>query len=88
MGPKTKIETAYFRRVAFSSMFKSRVSLILAKVADLRVTLNLDGTCITSTSHTHPSYSQTSRLLTSSLSLGVPVILSLTFVLLIHNNNK
>jgi hypothetical protein len=26
-----------------------------------------------SRSHTHPSHSQTSRLLTSSLSLGVPV---------------
>jgi hypothetical protein len=32
-----------------------------------------DGTPITSKSHTHPSHSQTSRLLTSSLSLGVPV---------------
>jgi hypothetical protein len=28
---------------------------------------------IASSSHTHPSHSQTSRLLTSSLSLGVPV---------------
>jgi hypothetical protein len=28
---------------------------------------------IASNSHTHPSYSQTSHLLTSSLSLGVPV---------------
>jgi len=36
-------------------------------------TLNMDGTPITSKSHTHPSHSQTSRLLTSSLSLGVPV---------------
>jgi hypothetical protein len=39
----------------------------------LRITLNLDGTPITSKSHTHPSHSQTFRLLTSSLSLGVPV---------------
>jgi hypothetical protein len=31
------------------------------------------GAPITSKSHTHPSYSQTSRLLTSSLSSGVPV---------------
>ncbi len=36
-------------------------------------TLNLDGVPIISTSHTHPSHSQTSRLLTSSLSLGIPV---------------
>ena len=32
-----------------------------------------DGVSIASKSHTHPSYSQTSRLLTSSLSLGVTV---------------
>ncbi len=35
--------------------------------------LNLDGSPIISRTHTHPSHSQTSRLLTSSLSLGVPV---------------
>ena len=63
----------HFRRAAFSSMLKSRVSLILAKAAALRINLNLDGAPIASNSHTHPSHSQTSRLLTSSLSLGVPV---------------
>jgi hypothetical protein len=63
----------HFHRSAFSSMLKSRVSLILGKAVPLRITLNLDGAPITSTSHTHPSHSQTSRLLTSSLSLGVPV---------------
>jgi hypothetical protein len=39
----------------------------------LRITLNLDGSSIISKSHTHPSHSQTSRLLTSSLSSGIPV---------------
>ncbi len=34
---------------------------------------NIDGAPITSRTHTHSSHSQTSRLLTSSLSLGVPV---------------
>ena len=63
----------HFRRAAFSSMLKSRVNLILAKASALRINLNLDGAPITSVSHTHPSHSQTSRLLTSSLSLGVPV---------------
>ena len=65
-----------YRRAAFSSMLKSRVGNILAKAAALRVTLNLDGAPIISNSHTHPSHSQTSRLLTSSLwslSLGIPV---------------
>jgi hypothetical protein len=63
----------HYRRTAFSSMFKSRVGNILVKVTTLRININLDGSPITSTSHTHPSHSETSRLLTSSLSLGVPV---------------
>jgi hypothetical protein len=58
---------------AFTSILKSRVGNILAKPPGLRINLNLDGVPITSKSHTHPSHSQTSRLLTSSLSLGVPV---------------
>ena len=64
----------HFRRAAFSSMLKSKCGNILSKTAVLRINLNLDGVPITSKSHTHPSHSQTSRLLTSSLlSLGVPV---------------
>jgi hypothetical protein len=54
------------------NQFKSKCGLLLAKASALRVTLNLDGVPITSNSHTHPSHSQTFRLLTSSLSLGVP----------------
>jgi hypothetical protein len=54
-------------------MLKSKSGNILDKEPVLRINLNLDGSPITSQSHTHPSYSQTSRLLTSSLSLGVPV---------------
>jgi hypothetical protein len=57
----------------FSSHLKSKVGNILAKAASLRITLNIDGTPIASKSHVHPSHSQTSRVLTSSLSLGVPV---------------
>jgi hypothetical protein len=69
------LESSYFhfRRAAFSFMLKSRVGHIIGKASALRVNLNLDGTPIDSSSHTHPSHSQTSRLLTSSLSLGVPV---------------
>jgi rRNA processing protein Krr1/Pno1 len=63
----------HFRRAAFVQHLKNRVGVVLAKETDLRITLNLDGVTITSKSHTHPSHSQTSRLLTSSLSLGVPV---------------
>ena len=63
----------HFRRAAFLSGLKSKVGLALAKSAALRILLNLDGAPIASKSHTHPSHSQTSRLLTSSLSLGLPV---------------
>ncbi len=52
---------------------KSKVGNILVKSSSLRITLNIDDTSIVSGSHTHPSHSQTSRLLTLSLSLGVPV---------------
>ncbi len=63
----------HLRRAAVSAQLKSKVGLVLAKAAALRITLNLDGSPIISRTHTHPSHSQTSRLLTSSLSLGVPV---------------
>jgi hypothetical protein len=63
----------HFRRAAFAQQVKNRVDLAVVKTATLRITLNLDGKPITSKSHTHPSHSQTSLLLTSSLSLGVPV---------------
>jgi len=62
----------HFRREAVLNQFKSKCGLLLSKAAALRVTLNLDGAPSVSNSHTHPSHSQTSRLLTSSLSLGVP----------------
>ena len=54
----------HYRRSVFFSNLKSKTGTLLAKAAALRITLNLDGAPITS---------QTSRLFTSSLSLGVPV---------------
>ncbi len=62
-----------FRRAAFLTQLQSKVDLALTKAVPLRININLDGAPIESKSHTHPSHSQTSRLLTSSLSLGVPV---------------
>ena len=70
--PKTDCDQFHFRRVAFSTHLKSRVGNILVTADSIRITLNLDGTPIVSQTHTHPSHSQTSRLSTSSLSLGVP----------------
>ena len=62
-----------FKHVPFLSQFKGKVGSTLPKAASLCVNLNIDGAPITSRTHTHPSHSQASRLLTSSLSLGVPV---------------
>jgi hypothetical protein len=67
------LDQFHFHRAAFAQQLKSRDGLDLAKTTVLRITLNLDGAPIISKSHTHPSHSQTSRLLTSSLSLGIPV---------------
>jgi hypothetical protein len=62
-----------FRHTAFLTQVQIKVVLSLVKTPALRININLDGSPIASKSHTHPSHSQTSRLLTSSLSLGVPV---------------
>ena len=63
----------HYHRATVSSQLKSKVGNILSKTDTLRITLNIDGAPVVSRSHTHPSHSQTSRLLTSSLFLGVPV---------------
>ncbi len=62
-----------FKHTAFLTQIKTKVGSTLGKTADIRVNLNIDGAPITSRSHTHPSHSQVSRLLTSPLSLGVQV---------------
>ena len=61
---QTDRDQYHYHHTDVSSQLKSRVGLALAKAAALRITLNLDGVPITSKSHTHPSHSQTSRLLT------------------------
>jgi hypothetical protein len=70
---QTQCGMFHFHRAASSHQLKGKVGLALAKTSALRINLNLDGSPIASKSHTHPSHSQTSRLLPSSLSLGVPV---------------
>ncbi len=66
----------HIRHAAFSVSLKSKVGNTLDKATSLRINLNIDGVPITSRTHTHPSHSQTSRLLTSSLSLGVLIFSS------------
>jgi hypothetical protein len=67
--PQTDRGQFHYHRAAVSSQLKSRVGL----EASFPINLNIDGTLIISRTHTHPSHSQTSHLLTSSLSLSIPV---------------
>jgi hypothetical protein len=43
----------HFHRVVFSSQIKKKVARTLVKTVDLSVNLNIDGTPITSRTHTH-----------------------------------
>ncbi len=63
----------HYFRVEFSSQMKSKIDNILPKTVTLRIILNIDDVPVVSKAQTHPSHSQTSRLLTSSPSLSVPV---------------
>ena len=79
------------------SRLKAKAGLVFAKFATLLITLNVDGSPTSSRSHTHPTHSQTSRLLTSSLSLGIPVphgtqcipdvLFPLFYLLVFHNTD-
>ncbi len=69
----------HYRRTAFSSQVKSKIGNILPKSTGLRISLNIGGSPLESRSHTHPSHSETSRLLTSSS-------IYLSIYLLIINN--
>ncbi len=61
------------RRPGSTDFIKQEVDNILTKGSVLRVILNIHDTTIPSRTHTHPTHSQTSCLLSSSLSLGAPV---------------
>jgi hypothetical protein len=61
----------HFRSAAFSSQLETMVVGALVRSSTLCVGLDVGGTTITSGSRDRPSNSWTSRLLTSSFSLGV-----------------
>ena len=65
-----------FRRTPFYSQIKSKVDNILTKSTVLRININNDDAPISSHTHTHPSQSQTSRIFSTSLSLGIPFLRS------------
>jgi hypothetical protein len=62
----------HFLSAAFSSRHKAVVGGALARVTALHVGLGVSGATIVSGSCARPSHVWISRLLTSSLSLGIP----------------
>jgi hypothetical protein len=60
-----------FFSAASSSRLEAMVGGVLTRVSTFRVVLGVSGDTIVSGSCSHPSHSRISRLLTSSLSLGV-----------------
>jgi hypothetical protein len=76
----------HFLRVTYSTQIKSKCENLLDKTEILRINLNLDGTPIVSKCHTHPSHSETCRLLTSSLSSGVPVSHRYSYISLLFSS--
>ena len=67
--PYSNRDQFHYLRTVFSSQVKTKVGNILTKDEDLRINLNIDGAPISSKSHTHPSHSQTSRLLLSEFNV-------------------
>ena len=65
-----------FLRSVFYSHLQYEGANILVKATTLRINFNVDGAPMASHTHTHPSHSQTSRLFSTSLSLGIPFPLS------------
>jgi hypothetical protein len=61
----------HFFTVSFPPQLEAMVGDALVRSSDLNVGLGVGGTTITSGSRVHTSHSWTSRLLTSSFSLGV-----------------
>jgi hypothetical protein len=55
--PQSTSGLFHFHHTSFTQHLKIKVDLVLTKSAVLRITLNLDGSPITSKSHTHPSHS-------------------------------
>jgi hypothetical protein len=61
---------------------------ILDKVSVLRINLHIDGSPIESKSHTHPSHSQTSRLLSCGHTLPVPPFLDHTCIQVVRQVDR
>ena len=56
LAQTNNLDTFHFKRAAFYNGIKSKVGLVLAKAAALRITLNLDGAPIPSRAYTHTTY--------------------------------
>ena len=69
----THLDSFHYKRATFYNAIKSKVGLVLAKAAALRITLNLDGAPIPARAYAHPSHNTNSRLISTALSHHVPL---------------
>ena len=67
------LDTFHYKRAAFYNGLKSKVGLVLAKAAALRINLNLDGVPIPSRAYTHPTHRPNTRLISTALSHHIPL---------------
>ena len=71
-GKCLKLKRTLYDLVQTPLAFYKLCCEVYISVGYMNISWNIDGTPISSRSHTHPSHTQNSRLLTSSLLLGVP----------------
>ena len=73
LAQTTRMDSFHYKRATFYNAIKSKVGLVLAKAAALRITLNLDGAPIPARAYTHPSHNNNSRLISTALSHHIPL---------------
>ena len=67
------LDTFHYKRAAFYNGLKSKVGLVLAKAAALRINLNLDCLTIPSRAYTHPTHRSHTHLSSTALSHHLPL---------------
>ena len=73
LAQTSHLDTFHYKRAAFYNGLKSKVGLVLAKAAALRINLNLDCLTIPSRAYTHPTHRSHTHLSSTALSHHLPL---------------
>ena len=73
LAQNNHLDTFHYKRAAFYNGLKSKVGLVLAKAAALRINLNLDCIPIPSRAYTHPIHRTRTHLISTALSHHLPL---------------